>query len=56
MPGMMGKAPKPKPKPKASQTPGLPSLEEFKQSAAYKTNSMTYKEYLAYFKARRGGK
>lgn len=36
----------------AKQTPGLPTLEEFKQSAAYKNGGLTYKQYLEYFKAR----
>lgn len=41
-----------KPKRQAGQTPGLPTLEEFKQSAAYKNGGLTYKQYLEYFKAR----
>jgi hypothetical protein len=35
-------AAKPKPTPK----PTLPSLAEYKTSAAYKTGSQTYKQYL----------
>lgn len=41
---------KPTPKPKVKPTPApkftAPSVAEFRQSAAYKTNSMTYKEYV----------
>ena len=36
--------PKPKSTPMPKFTP--PSLQDFKKSAAYKTNSMTYKEYV----------
>jgi len=36
--------PKPKVTPMPKFTP--PSLQDFKKSAAYKTNSMTYKEYV----------
>ena len=43
----------PKPMPKKSN-PALPSLEEFKQSAAYRSGAMTYKQYLDYFKSRGG--
>lgn len=43
---------KSKPTPKPSPTPTLPTLAEFKQSAAYKTGAMTYKDYLDYFKSR----
>lgn len=39
---------KPKPSPKKT----LPTLKEFKQSAAYKSGEMTYKDYLDYFKSR----
>ena len=39
---------KPKPSPKKT----LPTLKEYKQSAAYKSGDMTYKEYLDFFKAR----
>ena len=43
--------PKPKitPKPKATPTPKFtaPSVQDFKKSAGYKTNSLTYKEYVA---------
>lgn len=41
-------------KPKATPSPKktLPTLAEYKQSAAYKTGSMTYKQYLDSFKAR----
>lgn len=39
------------PKAKPSPNSTLPSLAEFKQSAAYKTGAMTYKEYLDYFKS-----
>jgi len=37
-----------KPKPKATPTPKFtaPSVAEFRQSAAYRTNSMGYKEYV----------
>ena len=37
-----------KPKPKATPVPKFtaPSVAEFRQSAAYKTNSMGYKEYV----------
>jgi hypothetical protein len=37
-----------KPKPKATPVPKFtpPTLAQFKQSAAYKTDSMTYKEYV----------
>lgn len=57
MPGMKpnpkGKiTPTPMPKQKANATPGLPSLEEYKQSAAYKTGAMSYKDYVNYFKSR----
>lgn len=45
--------PSPKPKAKSSDS-GLPSLAEFKQSAAYRSGAMTYKEYLDYFKSRKG--
>lgn len=41
-----------KPKPKPSPKKTLPTLAEYKTSAAYKTGSMTYKEYLDYFKSR----
>ena len=36
------------PKPKATPVPKFtaPSVAEFRQSAAYKTNSMGYKEYV----------
>ncbi len=44
----------PAPKPKAKPSPALPSLEEFKQSAAYRSGAMTYKQYLDYFKSRGG--
>ena len=44
----------PAPKPKAKPSPTLPSLEEFKQSAAYRSGAMTYKQYLDYFKSRGG--
>ena len=44
----------PKPAAKPSLTSSLPSLEEFKQSAAYKTGAMTYKQYVDYFKSRGG--
>ena len=37
-----------KPSPKKT----LPILKEYKQSAAYKSGDMTYKEYLDFFKAR----
>jgi len=41
---------KPTVKPKVKPTPApkftAPSVAEFRQSAAYKTNSMTYKEYV----------
>lgn len=43
----------PKPKITLSSDKGLPTLEEWKSSAASRT--MSYKEYLDYFK-RRGGK
>ncbi len=43
---------KPKASPKPSPVKTLPSLAEYKQSAAYKTGSMTYKQYLEVFKAR----
>lgn len=60
MPGMMKKSPTPKPKvtfkatpkatvkPKATPTPKFtaPSVAEFRKSAAYKTDSMGYKEYV----------
>jgi len=36
----MAATPKPKPK------PTLPSLAEYKTSAAYRTGSQTYKQYL----------
>ena len=41
-------------KPKATPSPKktLPTLAEYKQSAAYKTGSMTYKQYLDSFKTR----
>lgn len=41
--------PKPTPKAKATPTPKFtpPSLQDFKKSAGYKTNSLTYKEYVA---------
>lgn len=51
----MGSMAKSTAKPKASSTPTLPSLAEYKESAAYKSGAMTYKEYLNYFKSR-GGK
>jgi hypothetical protein len=37
-----------KPKPKATPVPKFtaPSVAEFRKSAAYKTDSMTYKEYV----------
>lgn len=55
-PNPKGKVSVPALKPaKATPTPGLPSLAEYKQSAAYKTGAMTYKDYLDYFKSR-GGK
>lgn len=41
-----------KPKPKPSSKPTLPTLAEFKQSAAYKNGGLTYKQYLEYYKAR----
>lgn len=41
-----------KPKRQAAQVSGLPTLEEYKQSAAYKTGGLTYKQYLEYFKSR----
>jgi hypothetical protein len=47
--------PKRKPAPSKTLTPRpkktLPTLAEYKTSAAYKTGSMTYKEYLDYFKS-----
>lgn len=46
-PTPVAKAPKP-----AAKTPGLPSLAEYKQSAAYKTGAMSYKDYIDYFKSR----
>jgi len=41
-------AAKPTSKPKITPTPKptLPSLAEYKKSAAYRTGSQTYKEYL----------
>lgn len=41
-------------KPKPTPSPTLPTLAEFKQSAAYKTGAMTYKQYVDYFKSRGG--
>ena len=52
-PNPKGKA-TPVAKPAAKPAPALPSLAEFKQSAAYKTGAMTYKEYVDYFKSRGG--
>jgi hypothetical protein len=57
MPGMNKKSTaKPTPKPKATMKPKpkptpmpkftAPSVAEFRKSAAYKTDSMTYKEYV----------
>ena len=51
----MASTPKPTPKPKVTSKPKAvptqkftpPSLQDFKKSAGYKTNSMTYKEYIA---------
>jgi len=42
----------PRPKAKPSAAPTLPTLAEFKQSAAYKNGGLTYKQYLEYYKAR----
>lgn len=41
--------PKSTPKAKATPTPKFtpPSVQDFKKSAGYKTNSLTYKEYVA---------
>jgi hypothetical protein len=38
----------PTPKPKITPVPKFtpPTLQDFKKSAGYKTNSMTYKEYV----------
>ena len=41
-----------KPMPKPSSSPTLPTLAEYKESAAYKTGAMSYKQYLDYFKSR----
>ena len=64
---MFGEKVKPSPKPKATTVkvapgskinmkptskPTLPTLSEYKQSAAYKTGAMSYKDYLDYFKSR----
>lgn len=46
----IGSLAKASPKPSAAKT--LPSLAEYKESAAYKSGAMTYKEYLNYFKSR----
>lgn len=47
------KTPMPKkPTPKPSASPTLPTLAEYKQSAAYKTGAMSYKDYIDYFKSR----
>jgi hypothetical protein len=39
-------------KPKATPVPKFtaPSVAEFRKSAAYKTDSMTYKQYVDYFR------
>lgn len=50
-PTRVGSLAKPTAKPKPSASPTLPTLAEFKQSAAYKTGAMTYKEYIDYFKS-----
>jgi len=47
---------KPKPKVTPKPKPTLPSLAEYKTSAAYKTHSMTYKQYLQSFKDKYGMK
>ena len=44
----------PTPKPKSNPKSSLPTLAEYKQSAAYKSGAMTYKEYVDYFKSRGG--
>ena len=49
-PTRIGSLAKASPKPSAAKT--LPSLAEYKQSAAYKSGAMTYKEYLNYFKSK----
>lgn len=58
-------APKPLPKPvakkpvqivKPKSTPSLPSLEDYKKSAAYRSGEMTYKEYLDIAKAQQSAK
>ena len=43
---------------KASPTPksSLPSVEDYRKSAAFKTNSMSYKEYLDIAKAQQSAK
>lgn len=46
------KAVTPKPTPK----PSLPSVEDYRKSAAFKTNSMSYKEYLDIAKAQQSAK
>ena len=43
-------APKPTPK------PSLPSVEDYRKSAAFKTNSMSYKEYLDIARAQQSAK
>lgn len=52
--GKVTASPKAKPmaKAKPTPTPTLPTLAEYKQSAAYKTGAMTYKDYIDYFKSR----
>lgn len=43
---------KPKATPKPSPKKTLPTLKEYKQSAAYKSGDLTYKQYLDLFRAR----
>ena len=40
--------------PKPSAKPTLPTLAEFKQSAAYKNGDWTYKQYVDFFKKKYG--
>lgn len=53
-PGATRVGPTSKAKPMATPKPAptLPTLAEFKQSAAYKNGGLTYKQYLEYYKAR----
>lgn len=41
---------------KPKSTPSLPSLQDYKKSAAYKSGDMTYKEYLDIAKAQQSAK